>query len=702
MPNRIMLVEDESIVAMDVQQRLAQLGYQVVAHAVSGEQAIRLAGETQPDLILMDIKLRGAVDGIEAARQIRSYRETPIIYLTAFADDNTIKRASLTQAYGYLIKPFEDRELHSAIEVALYKYKMEARLRETEERYALATRAANDGIWDWNLVTDDVYYSTRWKSMLGCEEAEIGVKISEWFDRVHPEDLERLQLAVDRHLKHAAPNLECEYRIVHKDQSFHWMLCRGMALFDREAKPYRLAGSQSDITSRKAMEDQLMHKALHDELTGLPNRALFLDRLGLIFERSKRDGELNAAVLFLDIDHFKMVNDSLGHVTGDQLLIEIAHRLESCLRPGDTVARFGGDEFAILADQVHGEEEATCIATRIQEELSKSFCLNEQNFYSSASIGIVFNTSQYHSVEDLLRDADTAMYSAKYNGRARFEIFDNHMRERTIARLQLESDLRRALENQEFRLYYQPIVSLAERRVMGVEALIRWQHPTRGMLIPEDFIQSAEETGLIMPIGEWVLRAACTQMSAWHKAGLDHLQVSVNLSICQFRDKDFREKVKNALEETGLPPRFLDLEVTESVAMQDVEATIQVLKDFSRMGVRISIDDFGSGYSSLDHLKRFPVDILKIDRSFIHDMGQNDTAIVEAMIKLAHQLKLKVIAEGVELEEQVDRLQDMACDRVQGYLFGKPMPPELLIPNLVRTGKLRSLPFIHPDLENNP
>jgi diguanylate cyclase (GGDEF)-like protein/PAS domain S-box-containing protein len=702
MPNRIMLVEDESIVAMDVQQRLVQLGYQVVAHAISGEQAIRLAGEVHPDLILMDIKLRGSVDGIEAARQIRNDRETPIIYLTAFADDNTIKRASLTQAYGYLIKPFEDRELHSAIEVALYKHIMESRLRETEERYALATRAANDGIWDWNLSTDEVYYSARWKAMLGCEEQEIGDRISEWFDRVHPDDFERLQLAVDRHLKHAAPTLECEYRIVHKDQSFHWMLCRGMALFDREGRAYRLAGSQSDITSRKAMEDQLMHKALHDELTGLPNRALFLDRLGLIFERSKRDGELSAAVLFLDIDHFKMVNDSLGHVTGDQLLIEVAHRLESCLRPGDTVARFGGDEFAILADQIHGEEDATRIATRIQEELSKAFCLNEQNFYSSASIGIVFNTSQYRSVEDLLRDADTAMYSAKYNGRARFEIFDNRMRERTIARLQLESDLRRALENQEFRLYYQPIVSLAERRVMGVEALIRWQHPTRGLLIPEDFIQSAEETGLILPIGEWVLRAACTQMSSWHKAGLDHLHISVNLSGCQFRDKEFREKVHNTLHETELLPRFLDLEVTESVAMQDVDSTIQVLKDFSRMGVRISIDDFGSGYSSLDHLKRFPVDILKIDRSFIHDMGQSDTAIVEAMIKLAHQLHLKVIAEGVELEEQVTRLQEMDCDRVQGFLFGKPMPPELLIPNLVRTGKLRSLPILPPGMDEKP
>ncbi len=692
MTYRIMLVEDENIVAMDIRLRLEKLGYQVVGHAISGEEAIRIASETRPELILMDVKLRGEMDGIEAATRIRAQRDIPIIYLTAFADDATLERARLTQAYGYLMKPFEDRELRSTIEVSLYKHQIEARLRESEERYALATRAANDGVWDWNLITEEVYYSSRWKEMLGYGEAEIGPTLLAWLERVHPEDLERLEMAIDAHLKRVSPNLECEYRILHKDNSFRWVLCRGMALFDPDGKPYRMAGSQSDVTNRKAMEDQLIHKALHDDLTGLPNRALFLDRLGLVFERSKRPSNVFAAVLFLDIDHFKIVNDSLGHVTGDQLLVEIAHRLESCLRPGDTVARFGGDEFAILTDQIQSEEEATRIAERIQDELSKSYEFNGQDIVPSASIGIVYTTNQYRSVEDLLRDADTAMYSAKYHGRARFEIFDSSMRERTLARLQMETDLRRALENKEFRLYYQPIVSLREHRVTGVEALIRWQHPNRGLLLPDEFIQIAEESGLILPIGDWVLRVACKQVGAWHQAGLTKLHVSVNLSACQFRDKYLIEKLRQVLEETGLEPEFLGLEVTESVAMQDVERTLEILKTFASMGVRISIDDFGSGYSSFDHLKRFPVDVLKIDRSFIHDMNREDYAIVQTMINLAHQLKLKVIAEGVELEEQLDQLSQLSCDRVQGFLFGRPVPPEMLIPSLARTGKLRS-PF---------
>jgi diguanylate cyclase (GGDEF)-like protein/PAS domain S-box-containing protein len=685
MSNRILLVEDEIIVAMDIQQKLESLDYEIVGHAVSGEEAVRFAKNLDPDLILMDIKLRGPIDGVEAAAQIRFFSDVPIIYLTAFADDNTLKKARLTGASGYLIKPFEDRELHSAIEIALYKHSLEVKLRESEERYALATRATKDGIWDWNLKTDEVYYSPRWKAMLGLDENENSSRIDAWIDRVHPKDVEHLLFEIDTHLKHASERLDCEYRLLHSDGSYAWMQCCGLALFDAAGKPYRIAGSQTDITRRKQIEEQLIHKALHDELTGLPNRTLFLDRLEVAFERTSRARDGYAGVLFLDIDHFKIVNDSLGHAVGDQLLISVAQRLKKCIRLGDTIARFGGDEFAILMDGIHTDAEAIQIAERIQEELSQSLFLEDQEIYPSASIGIVFTTHHYPAKEDLLRDADTAMYMAKHNGRGCFEVFDPRMRERTIARLQLENDLRRALEKHEFRVFYQPIFSIAGKKMIGVEALIRWQHPIRGLLLPAEFIQNAEETGLIVPIGEWVLRTACAQAQAWRKLGFEEFRLSVNLSARQFTENNLVDIVWNALDESGLPARCLELEVTETVAMQNMDLTLQTLDAFTCLGVLISIDDFGSGYSSLDHLKCFPVHTLKIDRSFIRDLKSDDIAIVQAMVNLAHQLKLTVVAEGVETEEQLNLLSGMTCDRVQGFLFGKAVPPETIWESISRS-----------------
>ena len=675
---RIMLVEDENIIAMDIQQRLEILGYQVVAHVTSGEDAICTAAETKPDLILMDIKIHGPMDGIDAAAKIRVTQDIPVIYLTAFADESTLKRARLTEAFGYLLKPFEDRELHSAIEIALYKHVMEKKLRASEERYVLATQATNDGIWDWDLTTNEIFYTSRWQNMLGLEAEDCYASPDEWLSRVNPEDQERLNEAIDAHLQGLTPTLECEYRIMHQDGGYRWMLCRGLALFDAQLKPYRMAGSQSDITLRKQLEEQLIHKAMHDELTGLPNRALFMDRLNIVLEQiqSHRDG--GAAVMFLDIDHFKIVNDSLGHAKGDALLVAFSQRLEKCLRPGDTVSRFGGDEFAILVDSIDSIDEVKKIGDRISLSLKKPFLLDGRELFANASIGVVFTDGGNQSAEDMLRDADIAMYHSKNNGRSRYEIFHPEMREHTLKRLQQEGEIRRALRNHEFVLHYQPVFMVESRQVVGFEALIRWQHPTRGLLAPTEFLEVAEQSGLIIQIGEWVLRTACIQAQTWNEAKERPLQMAVNLSASQLNDKNLIALVKSVLDESGLAPHCLELELTETTALQNIDYTIKVLQTLRQMGVNIAVDDFGKGYSSLDYIKNLPSNTLKIDRLFISDLSgsgsESESAIVLAMVTMAHQLHLKVTAEGVETEEQLRLLTQMNCDQIQGYYMSKPAP----------------------------
>ena len=688
-----MLVEDEGIVALDVQQRLEKLRYNVVSHATTGAEAIRYVQKETPDLILMDIKIRGEMDGIETARRIRKMRNIPIIYVTAYAGDDTLNRARETEAYGYLIKPFEDRELRSAIEIALYKHQMEHKLRESEERYALAARATNDGIWDWDLLRGEVYYSPRWKAMLGLDEDLDIHSTDDWLKRVHPDDVDRVKNAISDHLKVAGDMAvhACEYRIKHVDGHYLDVLNRGLVLLDEFGKPYRMAGSITDITLRKNYEQELAHRALHDELTGLPNRALFMDRLQMVFEQARRSKERTAAVLFLDVDHFKVINDSMGHISGDELLKAFAHRLELCVRSGDTVARFGGDEFAILADSIQRDEEATQIAERINEELKKPFVLNDQKYYVSASIGIVFMTSQYTVIDDLMRDVDAAMYHAKFSGRARYQVFDSSMHDRMVDRLRLEAEIRRGLKNDEFVLHYQPIYSLEPQELVGFEALLRWEHPLRGMLAPQDFMKVAEEAGLILPIGERVLKTACLQAENWRRMTGRSLKMSVNLSTRQFNDPSLTEIVRTALKQSGLLPALLELELAETTTTKDFAKVVGILKDIQEMGVSITIDDFGSGFSSLGQLKDIVTNSLKIDRVFIQNMEKNDAAIVSAMIGMAHQMKLMVVAEGVETQKQLSILANNHCDMAQGYLLGKVLDPEMVSNSLLMIRNINHL-----------
>ena len=608
--------------------------------------------------------------------------------LGVLAVDNRTTRQSFTPTDEAMLISLSDYASVAIENAGLYdrsqqelneRKRVEMALRESEERYALAVRGANDGIWDWNLKTGLVHYSPRWKAMLGYTEDEISDKLDEWMVRIHPDDIEKVKKEITAHIKGLTPHFESEYRLRFKNGGYRWMLSRGLAVRDASDTATRMAGSQTDMTDRKSFEQRLRYDALHDSVTGLFNRQALTERLKYSIDRSRRRKDYLFSVLYLDLDRFKDINDSLGHAMGDQLLMATARMLEAILRPTDTVARLGGDEFVILLDDINDITDATRVADRIHAGLRNTSLLNGHELFISASIGIVVSTTGYTSPEDILRDADIAMYRAKSQGKDRYEIFDAMMRDRIMQRLALETELRLALERNEFRVHYQPIISLHDPQILGFEALVRWQNPTRGFMMPGDFIGVAEDTGLIIAMDRWVLRESIRQMQEWDRTlqGLPPLKLSVNISGKQVAQADLVEEVKFIIEETGWDAQRLNLEITESAVMENYINTVEILAKLQTLGIQIQVDDFGMGYSSLSYLSRFPLNALKIDRSFINAL-EKDTSqakIVQAIVTMTHGLGMEVIAEGVENEAQLDKLTDLGCESVQGYLIARPMDP---------------------------
>jgi diguanylate cyclase (GGDEF)-like protein/PAS domain S-box-containing protein len=559
-------------------------------------------------------------------------------------------------------------------------------LKRSEERLALAAEGANDGLWEWDLRTKEFYFSARWREMIGLTDpAGIG-RPEDWFARVHPDDVAALQQAIEAHLAGKSEHFQHEHRMRHEDGTDRRFLCRGIAVRGGGRRPIRMAGSLTDTTERAISQERLQNAAFLDPLTGLCNRAVFVKGLGCRLEELKlRRGGERFAVLYLDLDRFKVVNDSLGHMVGDELLIAASRRLESCLRPGDVLARLGGDEFSILLNGLGDEQQANVIAFRIQDALSAPFSIGGREVFTSASIGIAPGLAQYASPDEIMRDADTAMYHAKSRGKARHEVFDADMNARARDRLGLENDLRHAVSNNDFEVHYQPIVLLDSGRCVGFESLIRWKR-NDVMVSPVTFIPIAEELGVIEALGTWVLQTACRTFAEWQRqypaVGLDF--ITVNVSSRQLMQQNFLQLVEDAVHDFGLKPCDLRLEITETALMDNPRVAAGVLKELRDFGVKIYLDDFGTGYSSLSHLHKLPVDALKIDRSFVKSLLLPDRpAMVESILALARTLKTSVVAEGVESDVQWRELERLGCTHAQGYLFSRPLSTRAVVELLV-------------------
>lgn len=680
---RILILEDipdDAELAMR-ELRRAEISFQS-KRVETKEGFLEALREFEPDVILSDFNLPqfNALEALGLLKELKN--ETPFILYTGSLTEEVAVECMKDGAADYILKSSLKR-LPSAVLNALEK--SEARkaekkamdaLRESENKLRTLIESMTEGLLQVDTNDRIQFVNKCFCEMVDYTEEElIG---TDWSRLLFDEERDLIKQISDSRGK--GLNDTYEIRLQKKSGEILWMIVGGAPIKNAEGATIGWIGTFTDITDRKRAEEQLLYDAFHDGLTGLANRALFMDHLQMTIARGRSRHSNHYAVLFLDLDRFKIINDSLGHAKGDELLKFIARRLESCIRTGDLVARLGGDEFVILLTELVEANEVILVAERILEELKTPFNLGGREIYITTSIGITLSESGHTRAEDMLRDADIAMYRAKAKGRAQYEVFNQEMHEDASKQLQIETEMRRALEKGEFCLYYQPIVQLESNRLVGVEALVRWNHPTRGTVSPMEFIPAAEENGLILPLGSWILSESCRQLREWQKRNplASRLTVSINLSFKQFSQLDLVKEVSSIIEKTGVDPRCLKFEVTESHIMENSEIAVAIMNRLREIGAEISLDDFGTGYSSLSYLHRLPIDYLKIDRSFVTRMieSRENAEIVRTIIKLGQNLKMKVIAEGIETPEQLEQLQSLNCEFGQGYLFSKPLESE--------------------------
>lgn len=675
MKDKILIVDDEPAF-LRLLTRIFRREYEVIS-AGSGDEAIELLKLQNVALIISDQRMPGMM-GVEFLKIAAKIRPNTIrIILTGYTDIDTLVEAINSGViYKYISKPWQEEDLEQTARRALEHFRSVNALRESQDKFRAFIETTSEVVWSWDLNFEFTYINPAVENILGYKPGECLGKNVEPF--IHEEDRLLFKSKLPQLIADKRGWTGRVLRWRHKNGSFRYLESFAVPIFDDNGEIIGYRGSDRDITERKLAEEQLLYDAFHDNLTGLANRAIFLNHLQMAIERYKRNSQL-FAVLFLDFDRFKVINDSLGHSEGDKLLQQVAPRLKSCLRTSDLMARLGGDEFAILLDELNTESDALRVAERIQDELRAPFKLCGRDIFVSASIGITFSAEDTSQAEEMLRDADTAMYHAKGNGKAQYQVFNQMMHEQAISRLQLETDLHRALVRKEFILHYQPIINLQTENLEGFEALVRWNRSDSKIIPPGEFIPVAEETGLILSLGRWILEESCRQLSEWKICNplAESLTVSVNLSGKQFFQDDLVEQVAEALALANLEPNCLKLEITESHLLENTEKLVVKMNRLRELGVQLSLDDFGTGYSSLSYLHRLPLSYLKVDRSFVTNMEESreNSEIVNTIVKLAKNLKIKVIAEGIETLEQLEKLKLLNCEYGQGYYFSKPLDP---------------------------
>jgi diguanylate cyclase (GGDEF)-like protein len=693
---RVLVIDDDEMTRALVAETLEPDGFQV-DQAATGADGLTIFQCACPDLVLLDLNMPG-MSGFECCERIRQLPQAehvPIVVLTAQNDDRSITEAYEARATDFIAKPISWQLLNHRVRYLLRSSAALESLARNEASLAHAQALAQLGSWEWQTNAPQARWSAELSRMLGRDSSDRRHTLATFLDHI-PED-ERLPLAsAFARLLKQGESYTLEHRVVRRDGTERIVLQQADAVLDGLGRTALLRGTVQDITERKRQEAQLGYLATHDVLTGLPNRVLLLDRMQQAISYAQRH-QRQVAIVFVDLDRFKFVNDSLGHSLGDQVLKAVADRLREALRDSDTVARWGGDEFVLVVNDQNTDDILFQTIKRILPTIARPVVIASREICVTCSMGISVYPRDGDAAETLLKNADMAMFRSKSKGGDCFNFFTADLTASIDTRVAMESSLRRALEREEFLLHYQPQVDLATGAIVGLEALIRWQHPERGMVPPGEFIPLAEEIGLISPIGEWVLKTASAQAKAWQDAGMPALPIAVNLSARQFADARLVETVATVLRDTGLPAQCLELELTESVSMDRPELTIGLLRQLKDMGVRIAIDDFGTGYSNLSYLKYFPVDRLKLDRSFTCKVAHDphDVAICRAVIAMAHSLGMRVVAEGVETAAQLAVLGNLGADEMQGYYFSRPLAPADCAA-LLQSGRRLALPDSGP------